>query len=67
MNEVKPAEYYTVAEIAARLGVSKMTVYRMIHTREIPGAIPFGPRIFRVHKVTFDLWLAERQDEAAGR
>lgn len=67
MKDSKPAEYYKVAEIAQRLGVSKMTVYRMIHNGEIPGAIPFGPRIFRVHKVTFDLWLAERQEEAAAR
>lgn len=66
MRESKPADYYTAREVADRMGVSKMTIYRMVHTGEIPGAIPFGRRLVRIHKVTFDLWLAEQQAAAAG-
>lgn len=56
-------EYYTIAEIAARLRVSKMTVYRMANAGELPGAIRVGARTFRVHAVTFDLALAEQLSE----
>jgi excisionase family DNA binding protein len=31
-------EFYTVAEVAARLRVSKMTVYRLVHGGELPAA-----------------------------
>ena len=30
--------FYTVAEVAARLRVSKMTVYRLVHGGELPAA-----------------------------
>jgi len=56
-------EYYTVAEIARRLRVSKMTIYRMIERGELPGTVRFGGRTCRVHATTFDLWLAEAQQE----
>ena len=37
---VPPAKvnFYTVAEVAARLRVSKMTVYRLVHGGELPAA-----------------------------
>jgi len=31
-------EFYTVAEVAARMRVSKMTVYRLVHAGELPAA-----------------------------
>ena len=31
-------EFYTVAEVAARMRVSKMTVYRLVHGGELPAA-----------------------------
>lgn len=55
-------EYYTIAEVAQRLRVSKMTCYRMANLDQLPGVVRFGPRLFRVRATTFDLWLAE-QDE----
>lgn len=66
MNETRPADYYSAREVASRMGVSKMTIYRMVHRGELPGAIFFG-HIIRIHKVTFDLYLAEQQqDQGAG-
>lgn len=58
MKTTPPAEYYTVAEVAARLRCSKMTVYRMTETGELPGAMRLGPKMVRVHIRTFDAWLA---------
>lgn len=66
MEESKPSDYYTARQVADRMGVSKMTIYRMAHLGQLPGAIPFGPRLIRIHKVTFDLWLAEQQGPPAG-
>ncbi len=43
LHEVR---FLTVAEVAAVMRVSKMTVYRMVHAGELP-AIRFG-RSFRV-------------------
>jgi excisionase family DNA binding protein len=31
-------DFYTVAEVAARMRVSKMTVYRLVHAGELPAA-----------------------------
>jgi excisionase family DNA binding protein len=31
-------DFYTVAEVAARMQVSKMTVYRLVHSGELPAA-----------------------------
>jgi excisionase family DNA binding protein len=53
-------EYYKVSAVAKRLDVGVMTVYRMIERDEIPGAINFGPRVFRIHAETFDNWLAAK-------
>ncbi|MBO2459387.1 helix-turn-helix transcriptional regulator [Actinomadura violacea] len=66
MKESKPSDYYTAREVADRMGVSKMTIYRMARSGDLPGAIPFGPRLIRIHKVTFDLYLAEQQGPPAG-
>ncbi len=54
------AEFYTVAELAVRLSVGRMTIYRMTEAGEIPGAIRLGARICRFHAATFDAWLAEQ-------
>ena len=40
--------FVTVAEVASRMRVSKMTVYRLVHSGELP-AIRFG-RSFRVQQ-----------------
>lgn len=41
------SRFLTVAEVAEIMRVSKMTVYRMVHSGELP-AVRFG-RSFRVH------------------
>ncbi|MFT4158282.1 MAG: helix-turn-helix domain-containing protein [Microbacterium sp.] len=46
MPDVPDVKFLTVAEVAALMRVSKMTVYRLVHSGELP-AIRFG-RSFRV-------------------
>ena len=47
-------QFLTVAEVAALMRVSKMTVYRLVHSGELP-AVRVG-RSFRVHaKAVHDL------------
>ena len=44
--DLPQVQFLTVAEVAARMQVSKMTVYRLVHAGELP-AIRVG-RSFRV-------------------
>ncbi len=51
---VTKTQFLTVAEVAALMRVSKMTVYRLVHSGELP-AVRVG-RSFRVHaKAVHDL------------
>jgi len=45
-QDLSDVRFLTVAEVAGMMRVSKMTVYRMVHSGELP-AIRFG-RSFRV-------------------
>jgi len=45
-QDLSDVAFLTVAEVAAMMRVSKMTVYRLVHSGELP-AIRFG-RSFRV-------------------
>jgi excisionase family DNA binding protein len=45
-NDLSDVRFLTVAEVAEMMRVSKMTVYRLVHSGELP-AIRFG-RSFRV-------------------
>jgi len=45
-HDLSNVRFLTVAEVAGMMRVSKMTVYRMVHSGELP-AIRFG-RSFRV-------------------
>ncbi|MFB0835688.1 helix-turn-helix domain-containing protein [Arthrobacter halodurans] len=46
LQELENAHYLTVAEVAVAMRVSKMTVYRLVHTGDLP-AVRFG-RSYRV-------------------
>ncbi len=46
MTELSDVRFLTVAEVAGLMRVSKMTVYRMVHSGELP-AVRFG-RSYRV-------------------
>ncbi|MFT3661127.1 MAG: helix-turn-helix domain-containing protein [Gordonia sp. (in: high G+C Gram-positive bacteria)] len=46
-NANSASQFLTVAEVAALMRVSKMTVYRLVHSGELP-AVRVG-RSFRVH------------------
>lgn len=46
MPDLSEARFLTVAEVADMMRVSRMTVYRMVHSGDLP-AIRFG-RSFRV-------------------
>jgi excisionase family DNA binding protein len=54
LNEV---QFLTVAEVASVMRVSKMTVYRLVHSGHLP-AIRVG-RAFRVPVLAFHLYLSE--------
>ena len=60
----KAPQFYTVAEVAELTRVSRMTVYRMVHSGELP-AVRFG-RSYRVPKSAIDALLGV-QDEPTAR
>lgn len=45
-GDMSEAQFLTIAEVASRMRVSKMTVYRLVHSGELP-AVRVG-RSFRV-------------------
>ncbi len=47
-GDISDAKFLTVAEVAAMMRVSKMTVYRLVHSGELP-AVRVG-RSFRVRE-----------------
>jgi excisionase family DNA binding protein len=59
---VVPAPFLTVAEVADRMRVSKMTVYRLVHGGELP-AVRFG-RSFRVQQTAVDELIRDARYEA---
>lgn len=60
---VGPSSLLTVAEVASRMRVSKMTVYRLIHAGELP-ALRVG-RSFRVPGKAASDYLASAYVETA--
>ena len=60
MNEVR---FLTVAEVAAMMRVSKMTVYRLVHNGELP-AVRVG-RSFRVPEQSVSDYLRDSFVETA--
>lgn len=56
---VEGEAWFTVAEVATRMRVSKMTVYRMVESGTLPG-VKFG-RSFRVKVTDFDAYLEENR------
>ena len=65
MDQTQTPEWYTVAEVAERMRVSKMSIYRMCNRGDLPGAMRFGSRTFRIKSVVFDLWIAESTEPSA--
>ena len=60
MNEpsnFSDARFMTVAEVADVMRVSKMTVYRLVHSGELP-AVQFG-RSYRVPESAVQYYLAQ--------
>ena len=56
MSGLSDARFLTVAEVADMMRVSRMTVYRLVHSGELP-AIRFG-RSFRVPESAVQLALS---------
>lgn len=56
-RQVAEMSFMTVAEVAALMRVSKMTVYRLVHSGELP-AVRVG-RSFRVPEQAVDDYLRE--------
>ena len=55
-------EFLTIAEVAAQMRVSKMTVYRLVHGGELP-AVRVG-RSFRVTQGAVDAFIKRSFFEA---
>lgn len=53
--DMSDAKFLTIAEVAAMMRVSKMTVYRLVHGGELP-AVRVG-RSFRVTEADVDEYL----------
>lgn len=60
--EVGQTPFLTVAEVAERMRVSKMTVYRLVHSGQLP-AVRFG-RSFRVQRGAVDELIESARYEA---
>lgn len=60
--DVIGAPFLTVTEVADRMRVSKMTVYRLVHSGEL-SAVRFG-RSFRVHRSAVEDLIRASQYEA---
>lgn len=56
--------WLTVPEVAGRLRVSRMTVYRLVHDGTIP-SIRVG-RGFRINPIDLDVFLREAKTTAGG-
>jgi excisionase family DNA binding protein len=54
-GDVSGVKFLTVAEVASVMRVSKMTVYRLVHSGELP-AVRVG-RSFRVRESDVDTYL----------
>ncbi|HEY2765264.1 MAG TPA: helix-turn-helix domain-containing protein [Pseudonocardiaceae bacterium] len=57
-----PVQFLTVAEVAAMMRVSKMTVYRLVHSGELP-AVRVG-RSFRVPEQAVHSYLEKAYFDA---
>ena len=51
--------YLKVDDVAATLGLSEWSVYKMCQAGEIPGVKRFG-RAVRVHRETLEQWAREQ-------
>jgi excisionase family DNA binding protein len=54
-GDLSGVKFFTVAEVASLMRVSKMSVYRLIHSGELE-SVRFG-RSFRVTQTAVDLFL----------
>ncbi|MQW74457.1 helix-turn-helix domain-containing protein [Nocardioides sp. dk4132] len=54
-GDISEAKFLTVAEVAAMMRVSKMTVYRLVHNGDLP-AVRVG-RSFRVREEDADEYI----------
>lgn len=62
ISDVASAGSLSVAEVAARMQVSKMTVYRLVHSGELPAVLVEGS--FRVSRVAVEEYLREAYFDA---
>lgn len=61
-SDLVEVPFLTVAEVAERMRVSKMTVYRLVHSGELP-AVRFG-RSFRVQRTAVEDHIRAARYEA---
>ena len=65
-TETCPTQLLSLYDVAARLNVSRATVYRMVQDGRLPTLQLGGPRApFRVDEREFEQWLYGEPREAA--
>ena len=52
--------YFNIHEVAAYLGVSRFTVYRLIDRRKIP-FIPLTSKSYRFDRLRIDKWMERKE------
>jgi excisionase family DNA binding protein len=55
ITELHPERWLKAGEVAARLGVHKVTVYRYIREKKLPG-VQFGGNV-RIPESALDAWM----------
>ncbi len=59
-RDLNAVRFLTVAEVASMMRVSKMTVYRLVHSGELP-AVRVGERSIRVDRREVERFLKENR------
>ncbi|HDS1139636.1 TPA: AlpA family transcriptional regulator [Stenotrophomonas maltophilia] len=59
----KPLVFIRMPEVRHRTGLSKTTIYKRIHERTFPAAVPLGDGMVAWVEAEVDAWQAERLAE----
>jgi excisionase family DNA binding protein len=62
-DSARGGAFYTVAQVAARLGITRQQAYRAIWAHELPATHWRGNRL-QVPVAALDAWLARKNQEA---
>ena len=64
MQEQKP--YLTDVDLAARYGVTRVTIWRWRNSENLPQPLRLGPNTVRWSRESIERWEAEQAEQAGG-